>query len=104
MLANWALQSLVSTNIPNDYCPGQYFFVHSLTLNSELHQHMFVYEPHPHIDKYGKPLQVWYKNMYQVNGPSNFIPIQRIANRFVFYCDADAEEMIICPLISRSYS
>ena len=110
VLANWALQSLVNTNNPNDYCPGQiqYFFVHSLTLNSELHQHLFAYvlwyEPHPHIDKYGKPLQVWYKNMYQVHGPSNFIPIQRIANRFVFHCDADAEEMIICPLISRSYS
>ena len=109
ILANWAQQSLVSTDNPNDYCPGQirYFFVHSFTLNSKLHQHLFAYvlwyEPHPNINKYGKPLQVWHMNMYQTQGPSTFIPIQRIANHFVFYCEEHAEE-IICPLISKSYS
>ena len=66
VLANWAQQSLVNTDNPSDYCPGhvQYFFVHSFTLNSELHQHLFAYvlwyESHPNINKYGKPIQVWH--------------------------------------------
>ena len=93
----------MNTDNPSDYCPGQvqYFFVHSFTLNSELCQHLFTYvlwyESHPNINKYGKPIQVWRKNVYQARGPSTFIPIQRIANRFVFYCEEDAEEMIASP-------
>ena len=79
VLANWAQQSLVNTDNPSDYCPGQvqFFFVHSFTLNSKLHQYLFAYilwyESHPNIIKYDKPIQVWRKNVYQAQGPSTFI-------------------------------
>ena len=90
VLANWPQQLLVNTDNPDDYCPGQvqYFLMHSVTLNSELHPHLFAYvpwyEPHPNANKNSKPLQLWYKNYYQARGPSTFIPIQRIANCFIF--------------------
>ena len=111
VLANWPQQSLVNTNNPDDFCPGQvqYFLMHSISLNSVLHPHLFAMyfgmSPIQMLTSiYGKPLPVWYKNYYQARGPSTFIPIQRIANCFIFYCDEDSEEMIICPLVSKSHS
>ena len=43
VLANWPQQSLVNTDNHDDYCPGQvqYFVMHSVTINSELHPHLF---------------------------------------------------------------
>ncbi|XP_061190105.1 uncharacterized protein LOC133197961 [Saccostrea echinata] len=33
---------------------------------------------------FGKPVEVWKANMYEIEGPASFIPIQRIKSKFVY--------------------
>ena len=73
VLANWTDQAQIITNI-QDQTPGkvQYYFTHSILLDSVLTQHLIAYvtwyEPHPNRNKLGKPLEIWYKDMYQTRG------------------------------------
>jgi len=108
IMANWPNQGLIQpSHNPEDMTPGQvqYYFLHSVALNSERCQHLFAYvlwfESHPEKDSLGKPLQVWYKNVYQTNGPSCFIPVQRLATSFIALSEDD--KMIICPVVVKQH-
>jgi len=107
IMANWPNQGLIQpSHNPKDMTPGQvqYYFLHSVALNSERCQHLFAYvlwfESHPE-DSLGKSLQVWYKNVYQTNGPSCFIPVQWIATSFIALSEDD--KMIICPVVVKQH-
>lgn len=108
VLANWAEQAQINTD-NQDQTPGKvhYYFTHSIMLNNVLTQHLIAYvmwyEPHPDRNKLGKPLELWYKDMFQTTGPSSYIPIQRISNKFVFCTTKNLNEMIVCPLIPKYY-
>ena len=100
VLANWADQEdFITAN--QDHTPGkvQYYFTHSILIDSVLTQHLIAhimwYEPHPNRNKLGKPVEVWYKDMYQTRGMSSYIPIQRISNKFIFCVPEDSNEMIV---------
>ncbi len=62
VLASWADQAQINTN-NQDQSPGkvQYYFTHSILLDSILTQHLIAYvmwyEPHPNRNELGKPLE-----------------------------------------------
>ena len=108
IMANWPHQAQIQLAVnPQDMTPGrvQYYILHSATLNSETFQHLFAYvlwyQPHPDKERLGKPLQVWYNNIYQTEGPSSFIPIQRIATSCIALPEDD--RIIVCPVVSKAH-
>lgn len=44
---------------------------------------------------YGKPVEVWTSDIYDVDGPSKFIPVQRIKSKFVHAYDTVRERKVI---------
>lgn len=71
--------------------PGRimFFLKHGLIVKGKRYEHLFAYVDWfyhtPDVTKffYGKPLEVWCKNLYQNSGHANFIPVQRIRSKFV---------------------
>lgn len=63
---------------------------HSIIVNGETKchylakVHWFKKLEDPLRNFYGKPVEVWYSNMYVPMGSASFIPIHRIKCRFVF--------------------
>ena len=77
MLANWADQTdIITTNQDQTPVKVQYYFTHSILIDSILIQHLIAYvmwyEPHPNRRKLGKPVEVWYKDMYRTRGMSSY--------------------------------
>ena len=71
--------------------PGKimFFLKHGLIVSGKRYEHLFAYVDWLHHTSddtryyYGKPLEVWYSNIYKRNGPANFIPVQRIRSKFI---------------------
>lgn len=45
-------------------------------------------KPNENVLKYyGKPVEAWLRDVYDVEGPSTYIPVQRIKSKFVYAYD-----------------
>ena len=72
--------------------PGQIqkLIVHNVIINNKSCVHLLARvqwfsKPDEQIFKhYGKPVEAWYSNVYDVEGPSTYIPVQRIRAKFVY--------------------
>ena len=107
VMANWGKDGNIKIDSLGTMTAGRvlFYFIHSIIQNSEPIQHLFAYvewyQPHPEFSSLGKPLQVYHSNLFQSEGPASFIPIQRIANKFVFLIEND--KMICCSYVPKYY-
>ena len=90
--------------------PGvvNFYIVHSVKVNGEFHQHAFAVVWWYKIDcdqgHFGKPTQVWKQCAYEPCGPSLFMPVQRVAQKFAC-CSMKingVDKLVISP-IPRSF-
>ena len=109
ILANWNNNGQINPTVNHtDVTPGRilYYALHSVTIGSEMRQHLFArvewYLEHPQRLSFGKPYEIWHKNLFCVCGPASFIPVQRIANRFA-YSEINEEQLLTCPYVQKSY-
>ena len=58
------------------------------------------YQSHPARDSLGAPVEVWCKDLFELEGEASFIPIQRIHGKFVPAFDNIQREhvLVVCPL------
>ena len=90
--------------------PGivNFYIVHSVKVNGEFRQHAFAVVWWYKIDcdqgHFGKPTQVWKQCAYEPCGPSLFMPVQRVAQKFAC-CSMKingVDKLVISP-IPRSF-
>ena len=90
-----------------------YYFKHNINFqNSSMQQpqcHIFAfvrwYMPHPSIDLFGKPVQVYCSNLFEMSGPSQFLPFNRIHSQFVagYYRHQEEKVLCVCPISPKYY-
>ena len=72
-----------------------YFLVHSIksSNNSDVKPHFLTCAKwpmiHPQCDKYGKPVQSWYNNLYEPQVVNRFILLTDISSRVIFCVEKD---------------
>ena len=70
-----------------------YYFSHSIKFNGKLFQHVFArvlwHKPDQNPDQFGNPTKTWKLNDLVGNGPSSFLPVNRI------YCRYAAAETLV---------
>jgi len=61
------------------------------------------FQEHPARKLLGPPVEVWCKDLFEMDGPANFIPVQRIHQKFVPASDKVQGEqlLVVCPLPQR---
>ena len=68
-----------------------YFCQHSVTINEENKTHMLT--NHPKKNVFGKPITVWYNNLYE---PHTIVPVQLVKCRSVCLVDEiDREDVFV---------
>ena len=80
-----------------------YYFKHNITLHSlslEPQLHIFatvgLYMPHPARQLFGNPVEVWCSSLFEMSGPSQFLPFNRIHSQFVAGHHRYQEEDVLC--------
>lgn len=63
------------------------------------------FQRHPERHRIGRPHEIWCRNLFEMEGPCTFIPIQRIHSQFVAAYDVIDKErvLIVCPLQRKLY-
>ena len=67
----------------------KYFIKHCLVVGDQSYTHWFAYcdgflsNPENTKNMFGKPIEVWYQNLFQPAGPASFVPVARILAKFV---------------------
>ena len=63
------------------------------------------FQRHPERHRIGRPHEIWCRNLFEMEGPSTFIPVQRIHSHFVAVYDVIDRErvLIVCPLQRKLY-
>lgn len=80
-----------------------YFIHHSFLYNDSIHQHVFAsvswLKQHPAKDSIGKPMEIWWKDLYD-NNQEPFIPLQLLICHSVFGDIVHEEQTvyIMCPV------
>ena len=63
-----------------------YYFKHVITLDTPV-THTFAlvkwFASHPARHHFGYPVEVWCSNLFDISGPSQFLPVNRINSQFV---------------------
>lgn len=78
----------------------QYFCKHTVTINGENKTHMLInlswFLYHPKKDVFGKPITVWYNNLFEPCGVHTIVPVQLVKCRSVSLVDKlDHEDVFI---------
>ena len=61
------------------------------------------FQSRPDRHSIGAPVEVWCKNLFELEGEATFIPIQRIHAKFVPAVDKVKGEnvLVVCPLVRK---
>ena len=61
------------------------------------------FQAHPSRYSLGAPVEVWCKDLFEPEGESTFIPIQRISGKFIPAIDIlqDEHVLVVCPLTRK---
>ena len=82
-----------------------FFCKHVVTINGQSKANVLVslswFKYHPHNTTFGKPLTVWYSDIFEIGGICSLIPVQFIKCRTVALVDKlDGESVLfVCPCI-----
>ena len=95
---------IVFANSPSQVRPAivHYFVQHSFYHSGKLYEHLIAsvswLKEHHAKQAFGKPLQLWWKDLYHVGVP--FIPVQSIVDHCVSVCVKYEEQTVwlLCPL------
>lgn len=92
--------------------PGiiKYFLKHTLTIHVTSYEHWlafcdwFLSVPDHIRFEFGKPLELWHNNLYELAGASSFIPVSRIFGKFVHarLHRHSKDLMVIVPVVKNS--
>ena len=83
-------------------CKVAYYFIHNITYNGSIKPHLFakVHWFQALSDEvrlmYGSPVEVWCPYLYEIDGPSNFIPVQRLKCKFISAIEKHRGETVMC--------
>lgn len=99
--------SFTGTDLTEDVHP-EYFVRHTfLFSNGEVSKaHLFAVvnwpRVHPHRNVMGKPVQVWYSDLFETNICNHFLPIENIVSRVITVSDVlyNEEVLVTIPMIS----
>ena len=94
LMASWAKKdgTIYLDNEPNKICrPGKilYYILNKVQINGDVNyrEHIFAVvgwlTEHPCRLLYGKPMEIWDHSKYIQDGPATFLPVHKIACRFV---------------------
>lgn len=93
IMAHWSEKdgTIASFNsMPTKPTPGQikYFLKHTIFIGNESKTHVIAFVSwfleHSDLQNYyGKPVEVWHHTLRQSTGSASFIPVKRIASKFV---------------------
>ena len=93
--------------------PGviRYFIKHCLMVGDQSYTHWFAYcdwflsTPENIKYTFGRPVEVWYQNLFQPTGPASFVPVARILAKFVHvkFSHRIRDIMAVVPRIKQSY-
>ena len=109
IMASWSGDNgLIDTSVPTRPGIVNFYIVHTVKINGEFHQHAFAvvwwYKTDCDQGHFGKPSQVWKLHNYEPCGPSLFMPVQRIGQKFAC-CSLElngVDKLIVNP-IPRSF-
>ena len=85
--------------------PGlvQFYFLHNVLVDGEYKEHFLAkvnwMRPTNKIGYFGNPIEVWYADLFEVDGPASFIPVQRIKCKFIRIVKEmwNKKVAIVCP-------
>ena len=109
VLARWCkLGGLIDTS-GSDLRPGviDYFLKQNIKLENQYVTCILAavrwFQSHPDRHSIGAPVEVWCKNLFELEGEATFIPIQRIHAKFVPAVDIVKGEnvLVVCPLVRK---
>ena len=106
VLARWCARGGQIDTSGTDLRPGvvDFYMRQNIKVNGKyitcLFAHVRWFQAHPSRLSLGAPVEVWCNDLFEVNGPANFIPVQRIAGKFIPCFDIVEKEnvLIVCPL------
>ena len=60
---------------------------------------------HPNRNLLGDPVEIWCENLFEMMGPSKYVPINRIHSQFVagFYRHQEESVLCVCPTTVKGY-
>ena len=82
-----------------------YFIKHTILIKETPVTHLLAspswFKPHPKSSDFGKPLTVWYNDLFEPGGLHSYLPVQFLTNRTVSLVDRlDGESVLfVCPCI-----
>ncbi len=85
-----------------------YYFKHVINLDSPV-THTFAlvkwFASHPARHHFGHPVEVFCSNLFEISGPSQFLPVNRINSQFVagFYQLSEENVLCVLPTLSKCY-
>ena len=92
--------------------PGviKYFVKHCLMVGDQSYTNWFAYcdwflsTPENIRNMFGKPVEVWYQNLFQPTGPASFVPVARILAKFVHvtFSHRSLDIMTVAPRLKQS--
>ncbi|XP_020908438.2 uncharacterized protein LOC110246438 [Exaiptasia diaphana] len=58
------------------------------------------FKEHPAKNEIGPPIEIWCRDIFEIDGPANYIPVQRIHQKFVPAIETFKREkvLVVCPL------
>lgn len=115
ILAGWCSMNGKIDGSSVNLRPGlvSYYFKHVISGTPQSTQpvtHIFVcvqwYARHSAQNLFGYPVEVWCSNLFEISGPAQFLPFNRIHSQFIagFYKMDNGESVLcVCPSISKCY-
>jgi hypothetical protein len=106
VLARWCGLGGKIESRGTDLRPGiiKYFMKQNIKVNGQYVSCVLAavlwFQVHPERHSLGSPVEVWCKDLFEIDGPASFIPVQRIHGKFVPAFDNINNEnvLIVCPL------
>ena len=106
ILARWCTLGGKIDCFGSDLRPGviDYFMKQNIVVNGRYVQCIMAavswFQPHPARHLLGVPVEVWCKDLFEMEGEATFIPVQRIHGKFTPAFDIVERErvLVVCPL------
>lgn len=109
VLARWCKLGGTIDTSGADLRPGviDYFMKQNVQVNGHYVTSVLAsvrwFQAHPSRYSLGAPVEVWCKDLFEPEGESTFIPIQRISGKFIPAIDIlqDEHVLVVCPLTCK---